>query len=74
MPPISLKKLLIVILVVILLSRLDKVAMLGSRICGYIYESFEPFREFSKEQRYLVMLAFFALLYITIFKLLYKRK
>ena len=73
MPQISMKKVLIAILIIILLSRLDKVFAFASGLYQAIVDSFEPLRRCSAEMKYLVLIAFFALLYITIFKLLYKR-
>lgn len=74
MPPISMKKVLIAILTIVLLSRLDRVFAFISRIYQIIYDSLEPARNFSSGEKYCLLLAIFALLYITIFKLLYKRK
>jgi len=44
MPPISLKKVAIALLVIIALSRLDKLLALAAVIWQGIYDSFEPLR------------------------------
>ena len=72
MPPISMKKVLIAILIIILLSRLDRVIAFAKRAYVTVYESFEPLRNCSAEARYIVLIAFLALIYISVFRLLQK--
>jgi hypothetical protein len=73
MPPISMKKILIAILIIVLLSRLDRVFAFLSRIYEFVYESLDPARNFSKGEKYILCLLLLALLYITIYKLLYEK-
>jgi len=74
MPPISLKKVIVAILIIILLSRLDRIIALIVRIYEAFYDSFEPLRNCPPEGKYIAALVFLALVYITIFKLLQNRR
>ena len=74
MPQISMKKLAVVILIVILLAHLDVVVELGHDVFRTFSDSFEPLQLCSVESKYVVMLLFLALLYISIFKYLYYKK
>ena len=74
MPPISLKKVIVAILIIILLSRLDRIIALMVRIYEAFYDSFEPLRNCPPGWKYVVALTFLALIYVTIFKLLQNRK
>jgi hypothetical protein len=73
MPRISFKKIAIVLLVIIVLSRLDKVLTAVLSIYQFFYDAFEPLRHSSVEGRFLVALSLLVLLFVTIFKLLYKQ-
>jgi len=74
MPPISMKKVLIAILIIVLLSRLDRIFALFSGFYQAIYDSFEPLRNSSIESRYIAALAFLALIWVTVYLLLQNRK
>jgi hypothetical protein len=74
MPPISMKKVLIVILIVIGLSRLDRVIAFASKIYQFFYDSFEPLQTCPRNARLTLVLLALALLYITVFKLLYRKR
>ena len=74
MPPISLKKTIIVILIVVMLSRLDHVIAFISSIYQAFYDSFEPLRNSSPEGRYLVTLAFLSLCFVVIWHLFLRKK
>ena len=73
MQTISFKKIIIAILIVVLLSRLDRVLTLISHIYETIDESFDPLRNCSEGARYLVTLALLSLAFV-IFWQLYLRK
>ena len=72
-PPISMKKVLIAIVIVVMLSRLDRIIAFISAVYKTIDDSLEPARNFSSDLKYCILLAIFALLYISIFKLLYEK-
>lgn len=75
MPPISLKRVLLAILIIVLLSKLNRIIAFGHSVYQAIYDSFEPLRNNScVEGRYVATLLLLALIYITIFKLLQNRK
>jgi len=85
MPPISLKRIFFAIVIIILLSKLDRVIAFVSGIyrisIAFIsgiywmfYFSFEPLRKCSVEAKYVVALLFLALIYITVYKILQKKR
>ena len=77
MPPISMKKVLIAILIAILivigLSRLDRVIAFASKIYQFFYDSFQPLQACPPNARLTLVLLALALLYISFYKLLYER-
>jgi len=73
MPPISLKKVAIALLVIIALSRLDKLLALAAVIWQGIYDSFEPLRNSPPVARQSIVVLVLALVYITIFKLIFRK-
>ena len=74
MPVISMRKILIAIFIIVLLSRLDLVVATIGGLCRAIYDSFEPLRNCSKDVRYVLTLAFLSLCFLVFWKLfLYKR-
>jgi H+/Cl- antiporter ClcA len=74
MSPISMKKVLIAILIVIGLSRVDVIVGFIHHIYEGIYDSLAPvMRNFSTGERYVLVLMLGALLYISFYKLLYER-
>ena len=70
MPPISMKKVIIFILLIVMLSKLDRIIVLSHGIYEYIYDSFEPLRGGPMTGRYVGVLMLLALAYVTIVKLL----
>jgi len=74
MPPISMKKVFIAIIIIILLAKLDRVIALFNSIYIVFYNSFEPLRNSPPLAKYIAALAFLLLLYVTIIKLLQRRK
>jgi len=73
MAPISLKKIGIIVLVIIALSRLDKILAVATRIYQFFCDSLAPSRDTPAEGRFAVALAILVLVYVTVFKLLYDR-
>jgi hypothetical protein len=73
MPSISFKKIAIVLLAIIALSRLDKICAVCAGICQFFLDSLQPWHDLPVHWRFVATLAILALLYITIFKLLYER-
>jgi hypothetical protein len=74
MTRVSFRRIGITLLVVIGLARLDKVLATISIVYCFAYDSFDPLRRCPVEWQYVVMLLIFALVYLTVFKLLYRRK
>lgn len=73
MPPISFKKIGLVLLAIIALSRLDKILAAGSGIYEFFRDSLSPFQDSPREGRFLVALAILVLVYVTVFRLLHDR-
>ena len=73
MPPISLKKIAIVLLLVIALSRLDKILAAGAIVYEFFCDALTPFFEGPRGGRFVVAVAILALLYVTAFRLLQDR-
>lgn len=73
MRPISSKKILIILLALITMSRWDKVSSVASNVCRFLSDSLQPFHDMPVEGRFVVALLICALLYITIFKLFHDR-
>lgn len=73
MAPISLKKIGIIVLVIIALSRLDRILAIATDIYQFFCDSLAPFRDTPAEGRFAVALAILVLAYVTIFKFLYGR-
>ena len=74
MRPISSKKIIIILLVFIALSRWDKVSAIASGFYQFIVDALEPLRHSPAPGRLAVASLILALIYITVFKLLYDRK
>jgi len=74
MPPISLKKIAVVVLVIVALSRLDKVIALAFSTWQAVCDSFEPLRNSPPVARQIIVVLLLALVYITIFKLLIRKR
>ena len=72
MPRISIKKILILLVVIITLSQLHKIAAVSKDIFGTFYDCFEPLRDSPPLGKYIVAIVFLSLLYITIIKILRK--
>jgi uncharacterized protein YggT (Ycf19 family) len=73
MRPISTKKILIILLVLIVMSRWDKISAVASGVYQFIIDALEPLRNSPPEGQLAVASLILALIYITIFKLLYDR-
>jgi hypothetical protein len=63
MPPLSARKILFWIVLLCALSY-------GGQIGQYIYDSLEPLRACSREERYVLTLVFLALLYVSIYRII----
>lgn len=74
MNKISLRKILILLLVILLLSRTGKILQLFSGLDFNGILTLEPLRDSPQEGRFLVTLGLFALAFITMFVLLNRRK
>lgn len=74
MNQISFKKVLIVFLVILLMSRTGKILRLFSNVDTDGLLTLEPLRESSPGARYVVTLGVLALIFVTVFCLLHKRK
>jgi ABC-type multidrug transport system fused ATPase/permease subunit len=72
MPPISLKKVAIAILLIIVLSRLDRISAFASAVYYFFYDSFKGFHCPARGRLALATLIL-ALIYITIYKLLHEK-
>jgi hypothetical protein len=73
MPSISFKKIAMVLLAVIALSRLDKICAAGAGIYQFFLDALQPWHDLPIHGRFVIAIAVLALLYITIFKLFYER-
>jgi len=73
MPRISFKKLVIGILIVIALSRIDRLLAFVSAVYQFFYDSFEGLRTSPARERLAIATLILALLYISIYKLLYEK-
>jgi hypothetical protein len=74
MNKISFKKIAIAFLVIFLLSRSRRIIEFFSGLDMDDTLTIQPLRNCSEDMRYLITLALFALLYITVVRLLHKRK
>lgn len=74
MRPISSKKIVIALLILFGLSRLDQVLAVASGIYHFFANSLQPFYDMPSTGRFVNALLILALLYITVFKLLYGRR
>jgi hypothetical protein len=73
MRPISSKKILLLALVLLAMSRWDKVSAVASGFYQFIIDALEPLRDSPAQGRLAVASLILALVYITIFKVLYDR-
>lgn len=73
MPPISLKKIAVVLLLVIALSRRDRILAAGAIVYEFFCDALAPFFEGPRGGRFVVAVAILALLYVTAFRLLQDR-
>ena len=74
MNQISVKKILIAFLIIFLLSRSRKIVELFSELDFGGILTLEPLRESPEQGRFFVTIALFALIFVTVFCLLNKRK
>jgi len=71
---ISLKKILIVLMIIILLSQLHKISVVSKDIFRVFYDAFDPMRNSPPLARYTAVLAFLALVWVTVYYLLLNRR
>jgi hypothetical protein len=69
---ISFKKIVIAIVIVVVLSKLDRILALFCRTYLTVYDSLEPLRK-SSDTKFLVTVGILSLVFVTIFCLLNKR-
>ena len=74
MRPISSKKILIILLVLLTMSRWDVVSSIASNAYQFFSAALQPFHDMPPQGQFVVAILICALLYITIFKLLHDRK
>jgi hypothetical protein len=73
MPPISMKKVLIAILIVLALSRLDRLVHLIHQVYGFFCDWLSPLQSTPPPGRVAVAASILALIYISIYKIIYQR-
>lgn len=73
MPSISFKKIALVLLTIIALSRLDKICAAGAGIYQFFVEAFQPWHDLPAHWRFVIAGALLALLYVTLFRFLCDR-
>ena len=69
MPPISLKKILAVIMVIVFLSQLHHVIRAFSILSEVFYKSLAPYRQYPDEIKYAVNVVVFVLVFIFLWKM-----
>lgn len=74
MPPISWKKVLIVIGIVVVLAKFETIKSLLSHLGAMIYSSMDPLWQRPAEEKYVVAMLFYALIFIVVYKLIMKRR
>ncbi len=72
MQQISIKKILILLVIIIALSHLRKIAMVSEGVYRTFYDCFEPLRNSPPLGKYIVALVFLVILYMTIVTLIKK--
>jgi len=72
MRPLSSKKLLLLIVMVVAIWRWDKIFAVVVAICEYFRTALAPFHDMPPRGKFVVALLIIALVFITVFKLLYK--
>jgi len=73
MPPISMKKIAIGILIILVLARLDFITTVTHQIYGLFAEWLSPLKNTPPPGRVALAALVIALLYITIFKIVFER-
>jgi len=73
MQPISMKKVFIAILIVLVLSRLDRIIELIRHISQFIYDSLSPLRSTPPPGRVGLVALLLALIFISIYKIIHDR-
>jgi len=73
MPPISMKKILIAILIILALSRLDHIIKLIRQLCEFFCGWLEPLRNTPPPGRVALAALLLALIYISIYQIVYER-
>jgi len=73
MPPISMKKVLVAILIIVALSRLDRIANWIHQVYGFFFEWLSPLQSTPPPGRVALATVILALIYISIYKIIYQR-
>ena len=73
MPPISMKKIFIAILIIFALSRLDRIIHLAHQIYTFFCDWLAPLNDTPPPGRVALAALLLALLYISVYKLLYEK-
>jgi len=73
MPNLSMKKIFIAILIVLALSRLDRIIELISRLYQLLYDWLSPLQSTPSHGRVALAALILALIYISIYKIIYDR-
>jgi hypothetical protein len=71
---ISIKKILIAVAIIILLSQLPKIAVVSKDAFRVFYDAFDPMRNSPPLARYTAVLAFLAFVWVTVYYLLLNRR
>lgn len=74
MRPVSSRKILILLLIIVALAQWDRISAAALSIYRYFFDAFEPLRNCPAEGRFGVALAILGLLCIVILRLLFDRK
>lgn len=74
MPPISLKKILAVIMAIVFLSQLHHVIRAFSVFSEIVYKSLAPYRQYPDEVKYVVNVTVFVLVFTFLWKLWISKK
>ena len=71
---ISIKKILIALVIIIILSQLHKISVVSKDVFRVFYDAFDPMRNSPPLACYTAVLAFLALVWVTVYYLLLNRR
>ena len=74
MPTISGKKVLIIIGIVVLLAKFQQIKLFVTQLWTMIYDSMDPLWQRPAEEKFVVALLFYALIFVVVYKLITRRK